>query len=63
MDVSLFIYDKYVGGLGYSEKISDLMPKIIDNAIRMVAGCSCEDGCPACVGDYTLDKKLVLWGT
>ena len=37
-------------------------PGIIDNAIRMVEGCSCESGCPACVGDYNLDKKMVLWG-
>lgn len=60
--VYLFIYDKYAGGLGYSEKIYDLVPKILENAIRMVKNCPCEDGCPACVGDYTLDKKLVLWG-
>ena len=60
--VSLFIYDKYEGGLGYSEKIYDLIPQILDQAIQMVKGCSCEDGCPACVGDYTLDKKMVLWG-
>lgn len=60
--VYLFIYDKYVGGLGYSEKIYDLVPKIIDNAVRMVKGCPCKDGCPACVGDYTLDKQMVLWG-
>lgn len=60
--VSLFIYDKYVGGLGYSEKIYDLIPKILENAVRMVKGCPCKDGCPACVGDYTLDKKMVLWG-
>ncbi|MDD3368031.1 MAG: DEAD/DEAH box helicase [Lachnospiraceae bacterium] len=60
--VYIFIYDKYVGGLGYSEKIYDLMPEILENAIRMVGGCPCEDGCPACVGDYTLDKNMVLWG-
>ena len=60
--VSLFIYDKYEGGLGYSEKIYDLIPEILDHAIQMVKGCSCEDGCPACVGDYTLDKKMILWG-
>ena len=60
--VSLFIYDRYEGGLGYSEKIYDLMPRIIDRAIRLVKGCSCKDGCPACVGDYTLDRGMVLWG-
>lgn len=60
--VSLYIYDKYEGGLGYSEKIYDLMPAILQNAAKLVKGCSCEDGCPACVGDYTLDKKLVAWG-
>ncbi len=59
---SLYIYDRYEGGLGYSEKIYDLMPQIIDNAIRLVGGCTCEDGCPACVGDYSLDKNMVLWG-
>ena len=60
--VSLFIYDRYEGGLGYSEKIYDLVPEILEKAIHMVKGCSCEDGCPACVGDYTLDKAMVLWG-
>ena len=60
--VSLFIYDKYEGGLGYSEKIYELIPEVIDHAIQMVKGCPCEDGCPACVGDYTLSKKMVLWG-
>ena len=60
--VALFIYDRYEGGLGYSEKIYDLVPEILEKAIHMVKGCSCEDGCPACVGDYTLDKAMVLWG-
>lgn len=61
-EVCLYIYDKYEGGLGYSEKIYDLVPQIVDAAVRMVGGCACEDGCPACVGDYSLDKKMVLWG-
>ena len=60
--VSLYIYDRYEGGLGYSEKIYDLVPQIIENAVRMVSGCTCENGCPACVGDYSLDKRMVLWG-
>lgn len=61
-EVYLFIYDKYIGGLGYAEKMYDLMPEIIQNAIDLVGGCRCEKGCAACIGDYRLDKKMVLWG-
>ena len=39
-----------------------VIPEILESAIKMVSGCPCEDGCPACVGDYNLDKKTVLWG-
>jgi len=60
--VYLFLYDKYVGGLGYAEKIYEQMEQIVENAIRMVQKCPCQDGCPACVGDYKLDKQMVLWG-
>lgn len=60
--VSLFFYDKYVGGLGYAEKLYDVIPTVIEHAIALVEGCACDDGCPACVGDYTLDKQMVLWG-
>ncbi len=61
-EVYMFIYDKYVGGLGYSEKIFDLIAQIIEDAIKMVGGCKCESGCAACIGDYRLDKAMVLWG-
>ena len=56
------IYDMFVGGLGYSEKAYDLIDTVIHNAIKMVEGCRCKDGCAACVGDHHLDKKVVLWG-
>ena len=61
-DVYMFIYDKYIGGLGYAEKVFDLIAQIIENAIKMVGGCKCESGCAACIGDYKLDKAMVLWG-
>ncbi|MBI4857502.1 MAG: DEAD/DEAH box helicase [Acetobacterium woodii] len=61
-DVYLYLYDRYIGGLGYAEKAFDLIATIIHNAIRMVSGCPCEQGCAACIGDYHLDKGLVLWG-
>jgi DEAD/DEAH box helicase domain-containing protein len=61
-DTSICIFDMYAGGLGFAEKAYGSAQSILENAIRMVEGCPCGDGCSACVGDYHLDKKIVLWG-
>lgn len=58
----ILLYDLYPGGLGFTEKAYDLSREIINDAIILVQNCRCESGCPACVGDYHLDKKLVNWG-
>lgn len=60
--VAVYFYDCYMGGLGFSEKIYDLAEQVIRNAIKLVRGCKCKDGCAVCVGDYRLDKNMVLWG-
>jgi len=59
---AICIFDMYVGGLGFADKVYDYAFEIINSAIKMVEGCRCKDGCPACVGDYNLDKNIVLWG-
>ena len=61
-DVFVYFYDCYVGGLGFSEKIYDHIPQVVEQAVGMVGGCQCKDGCAACVGDYRLNKRMVLWG-
>lgn len=38
------------------------MEEIIINAVKLVKGCGCKDGCAACVGDYRLDRQMVLFG-
>lgn len=58
----VILYDLYPGGLGFTEKAFDFSEEILHEAISLVENCRCKDGCPACVGDYHLDKKLVLWG-
>ncbi|TDT57303.1 DEAD/DEAH box helicase [Fonticella tunisiensis] len=58
----VILYDLYPGGLGFTEKAFDFADEILHEAINLVKNCRCRDGCPACVGDYHLDKKLVLWG-
>lgn len=58
----ILLYDLYPGGLGFTEKAYDFSREIINDAITLVQNCRCECGCPACVGDYHLDKKLISWG-
>lgn len=60
--VVVYIYDKFVGGLGYAEKAYERMPEIVSRAQTLVAGCGCGDGCIACIGDYRLSRSEVLWG-
>ena len=61
-EVYLYFYDRYVGGLGFAEKIYELIPKVVEQATRMVLGCRCKNGCAVCIGDDRLDRKVILWG-
>ena len=60
--ISICIFDQFTGGMGYAEKAYGLADAIVQNAIKMVRGCRCRTGCPSCVGNYMLDKRIVLWG-
>ena len=59
---SICVFDRFTGGMGYAEKVYDIVDTVVQNAMKMVKGCTCKHGCPACVGDYRLDKNVVLWG-
>lgn len=59
--LAILLYDKYKGGLGFSLKIYELLDKVINDAIRIIESCKCENGCPACVGNDHIDKNIVLW--
>ncbi|BBN98831.1 putative ATP-dependent helicase YprA [Sporolactobacillus terrae] len=47
---SVFIYDKYPGGVGLSENLYQLMPRLLEKASDMAQTCPCESGCPSCIG-------------
>jgi DEAD/DEAH box helicase domain-containing protein len=47
---TLFIYDKFHGGLGYSEHAFYNVARVLEDVYELVSGCPCEEGCPACVG-------------
>jgi DEAD/DEAH box helicase domain-containing protein len=47
---TMILYDRYPGGLGYSERGFQHMPRLLAICLEMVRDCPCEDGCPSCVG-------------
>lgn len=47
---TIFIYDRYPGGIGLSEKVFDRWPMLLQFAARHVEDCPCDEGCPSCIG-------------
>jgi DEAD/DEAH box helicase domain-containing protein len=47
---ALFLHDRYPGGMGYARRCLDRMPDILQTVYDVIRDCSCEDGCPSCVG-------------
>ena len=46
----LFLFDSYPGGIGQSQPLFKLTPKLLAGALEVLQSCACEAGCPACVG-------------
>src|SRR6202050_4034780 len=46
----LFLFDNYPGGIGQSQPLFQLRLKLLAGALDVLERCSCEAGCPACVG-------------
>lgn len=47
---TIYIYDNYPGGVGFSDKLFELHKEILKTAEEMIIHCGCEEGCPSCVG-------------
>ena len=47
---ALIMYDRYPGGLGYSEKGFHRILELLHLCYQIVGECPCEEGCPSCVG-------------
>jgi hypothetical protein len=48
---ALYFYERYPRGLGYTERVFGALDEVMEAAARNLAECTCEDGCPMCVGD------------
>ncbi len=47
---TVYIYDNYPGGVGFSRKLFHLHDDLKQAAMELISGCDCQDGCPSCVG-------------
>ncbi|MGX1193297.1 DEAD/DEAH box helicase domain-containing protein [Metabacillus sp. SLBN-84] len=47
---TVFLYDKYPGGVGLAGKVFETMEIVLGETYAMISGCPCETGCPSCTG-------------
>jgi DEAD/DEAH box helicase domain-containing protein len=47
---TLYLYDAYPGGIGLSEPLFRVHDLLVSRTRELIAGCTCEKGCPSCVG-------------
>jgi DEAD/DEAH box helicase domain-containing protein len=47
---TVFLYDRFKGGLGFCEKAYALLPEVLRSVLQVIDDCPCEEGCPSCVG-------------
>lgn len=50
---TVFVYDKYPGGLMFAEKAYEKLEEIMQACLRLISACGCDYGCPSCVGSPT----------
>ncbi|KPC97883.1 putative ATP-dependent helicase Lhr [Geobacillus sp. BCO2] len=71
---TIFLYDRYPGGVGLSEAVFERYEEIMKQVKEWVERCPCADGCPSCIGISSadgpslkrelvqfLDEQLAVW--
>jgi DEAD/DEAH box helicase domain-containing protein len=57
---TIFIYDNFPGGIGMSRPLYEVRDQVLNAAKQLIQSCSCEDGCPSCVGPTHGAKEVAL---
>jgi DEAD/DEAH box helicase domain-containing protein len=47
---TVFVYERYPGGVGFAPRLFELHRELLEAARAHIAACTCEAGCPSCVG-------------
>ncbi|SER76181.1 DEAD/DEAH box helicase [Salisediminibacterium halotolerans] len=61
---TVFLYDRYPGGIGLSERIFHQLNDILHECLNFVWSCPCEGGCPSCSGTDALvhdETEVKTW--
>ncbi|MGH7296896.1 MAG: DEAD/DEAH box helicase, partial [Polyangiaceae bacterium] len=56
---TLFLYEHVPGGTGLAERVWEQRDVLLARALRLIEGCACSGGCPACVGPGEATRKDV----
>jgi DEAD/DEAH box helicase domain-containing protein len=55
-DPTLYLYDSVPGGVGLASRLFDERESLLRRARQLLEACTCEHGCPACVGPVVTGK-------
>ena len=47
---TIFVYDRYPEGIGFAQKLYEIVEDVFADALALIEECPCEGGCPSCVG-------------
>jgi ATP-dependent helicase YprA (DUF1998 family) len=47
---TVYLYDAHAGGIGLAERLFEVLPDLLRQALDTIRGCGCLSGCPSCVG-------------
>jgi DEAD/DEAH box helicase domain-containing protein len=50
MEPTLYLYDQIPGGVGLDARLFEERLELLARVRRLIDGCGCDDGCPACIG-------------
>jgi len=54
---TIFLYDRYPGGVGLSKRIYETINDVINEALQLIEFCPCTEGCPSCIGADIVSKS------
>ncbi len=57
---TIYLYEQIPAGLGFSAALFELHDTLLRSAHQQISTCTCQQGCPACVGPVLDDQPVQL---